>query len=219
MATPLVVYKKNYPRLIQTYTLVTIALLLAGLAYGYFQFQKLSSAQSALAEGRMKVTQMTAAIDESAEQYSQLKRAHDESFMGLRESIEAVFPSDDRYTELTRILDDFVLQSNETGTMFMSNLRFNKARVDEGGNYSILPFSLTLSTTPDNLGRFLEFVENSGSLEDGTRLMDVQAISISFPQSSSGFFGTSATSSSAASNLLNVSFSVNSYYQIPPDKA
>lgn len=214
MATNIVVSRKNYPRLIQTYTILTIVVAIAAIVYGYFQFQKFTATQAALEDGRSRVTELTSTISQTSEQYTALKNDHQTTFADVRESIEAVFPSEERYTELTKALDKFILDSSNVSPMFMSNLRFNASRLDEESGYSVLPFSLTLSTTNENLERFLQYVENSGALDAGVRLMDVQSISISFPQSAVGFLAPEAALRTVE-DALNVSFSMNSYYQPP----
>lgn len=207
----IVVPRKNYQRQIRTYTVLTVVLLIAASVYGFFQFQTLSAAQVALADGESRLAQMRSFETQIAEQYTTLKASFDEDFDEVQAAIEGVFPSVEDYTSLTEDLDQLVLTLNrQSPSIFMSNLKFSQPRFDDKEGYATLPFSLTLQTTRTNLERFLEYAETSGSLDDASRLLDVRSININFPGQ-----GGTAASAAQGSDLLSVSLNVNAYFQLP----
>lgn len=209
------VRRKNYQRQIRTYTVLTAVVLVAAAVYGYFQFQDLSRAQTALADGQSRLSEMTGFETQIADQYAALKTAFDQDFEDVRSAIDGVLPPEENYTALTKTLDDFVLTLNrQSPSIFMSNLKFSQPRMDAHEEYAILPFTVTLSTTRANLERFLRFAENSGSLDDATRLLDVRSININFP-GESGVAGISGQQE----DLLTVSLSMNAYFQTSENNA
>lgn len=206
----IVIPRQNYQRQIRTYTVLTLAVLIAAGVYGFMQFQTLSAAQTALADSGARLTQMKSFETQIADQYTTLKSAFDEDFEEVQNAVAGVFPSEEDYTSLTEDLDQLVLTLNrQSPSIFMSNLKFSQPRISDKEGYSTLPFSMTLQTTRANLERFLAYAERSGSLDDATRLLDVRSIAINFP----GQGGSAGTGLQA--NLLNVSLNVNAYFQLP----
>ncbi|MCA9374090.1 MAG: hypothetical protein R3B71_00690 [Candidatus Gracilibacteria bacterium] len=201
----IVIPRKNYQRQIRTYVVVTVVIGVAALIYGFFQFQDLSTARAALEDGQTRLSEMTSFEAQIADQYATLKTAFDQDFENVRNAVDGVLPSEENYTALTKTLDDFVLTLNrQSPSIFMSNLKFSQPRMDADEEYAILPFSMTLSTTRANLERFLQYTENSGSLDDASRLLDVRSITINFP---------GETGLGQEQELLTVSLSLNAYFQ------
>ena len=66
--------------------------------------------------------------------------------------------------------------------------------------------------------KFLKFMESSGTLEDKTRLMDIRSISINFGVSQSSSV-TTGQPLAAEKPTLNVSVSLNAYFQKPFQKS
>lgn len=92
-----------------------------------------------------------------------------------------IFPTQEDYTELTRVFDNFFVENNTfTNPIFASDLKFGASKLDDTKQYNILPFSMTITASEENFFKFLEFVQNSGALTGKIRLMDVQSIKINF---------------------------------------
>ena len=205
--------KKNYQGQIRNYTLLTLLSFGLAVGYCYLQYTTFAKAQQALQDEQVQVATLSNNNAKFKETYLELKGVFDKDFQNLKDSTETVFPKEENYTELTRKLDAFTEQNNSSAQpMFMSDLKFSEARIDKNKDFAVLPFTLTLTTTRDNLEKFLSFIESSGSLSDNIRLMDVSSISISFATQSR----QSAVSSGAKANqLLNVSLALNAYFQKP----
>lgn len=219
------VAKKNYPRQIRNYSVFIFFILMVAGVYGYMQYTKLAAAQEALNKGQTLTDTLRSSSVNFEGTYTDLKKLFDEDFKTISDSIQAVYPSEESYTKLTRLLDDFMQQNNKSfDPIFMSDLKFSQSRVEENSDYSILPFTLTLSTSRSNFEKFLRFVENSGALGDGSRqagirLMDIQSISLNFSTEPSAFASptpeTTTTVPVPTVPLLNVSVALNAYFQAP----
>ena len=207
-----VIVRKNYPRQTQTFMALTLVILVGSAVYGYSQYQNLSAAQTALRDGQTKITELQSTSAQLSENYTALTATYNETFQGVRQAIDSVYPTEEQYTKLTQDLDDFVNKNNTRfNPIFMSDLKFSKSRIDKETEYAILPFSLTLQTTKENFEKFLQYVENSGSLDEGTRLIEVRAISINFAGNQQSVFA--AAEDGQQIEIISVSVSLNAYFQ------
>lgn len=208
--------RKNYTKSTRTFIFMTVVVLIISVVYGYIQYQELSMVNLAIANGQTQLRDLQTAEKQISATYATIKEVYENNFDTIRTSIEQIYPSEELYTELTRTLDKYVLLNNQTtlNPIFMSDLRFSSPRIDKESDYAILPFTLTLSTSRDNFDKFLAYIESSGSLEDGVRLMDIRSISLNLPSGEVSTFGSDIESDIP---LMNVSMSLNAYFQIPPD--
>jgi len=70
---------------------------------------------------------------------------------------------------------------------------------------------MTIASSQENFNKFLQYVEQSGSLLGKTRLMDIQSIHLSFGEDESGESGVKVTNSN--SELINFSVKIHAYFQ------
>ena len=203
--------RKNYPRTIRNYMVFTMIVLLAAGVYGFFQLQKLTAAQVALAQGVSTSEQLANSVDSFSESYVDSKKTFDEGFASILNSVEGVLPLEEDYTDLTRLLDDFVQKNNTSlNPITMDNVSYGAAQKIED-NYSVLPVTLSINASRDNFENFLRFIFSSGALQERTRLMDIQAISINFSAQRQGLATTIGEEA-----MLNVSIQLNAYFQAGP---
>lgn len=209
--------RKNYGRSTRAFFALAAVVLIGAGVYGYMQYTKLTEVQSAIASEGALLGKMQAAEKQIQAEYVNIKSAYDSDFSSVRESIEQVFPAEEKYTELTRLLDDFVIESNNStlNPIFMSNLSFSQPMYDNEKGYAVLAFTLTLETTRENFEKFLQFIENSGSLENGIRLMEVESISLNLPTTDASPFDTGDVV--AKIPTMSVNLSLNAYFQLPAD--
>jgi hypothetical protein len=206
---------KNYGVQITAFAIFTILMLLGGGFYGYTQYNIYTEVQKGIDQGQSKATELSGSVILMKDAYSATNKTYITETKGQKDAIAAVFPKEEAYTALTRQLESYEKANNNiiSNPFFMGSLTFGNAKKSsdtESKSYVALPFSVTLTTTRDNFNKFLSYVENSGSLEDGTRVMDVQQISINFPLKKSTAFGKEDEI-----QALNVNLSMNSYYQEP----
>ncbi len=195
----------------KNYLAMTLVAILTFGAYGYFQYTKWSGTQQAIAQAQSTIEKLRNDSAQYESQYRDLKKSYDEDFKSINDSMTAIYPSEENYTSMTRLLEGFVQQQNKSfDPMDLSDVKYGRPRLDPKTEYAILPVTLTLFTTRSNLEKFLTFVKNSGSLDNGVRLMDVRALSISFPSQSQT---VASSTDPGSSEVLNVSVSLNAYYQ------
>ncbi len=200
--------KRSYQRKIRNYTFIALIIFVGAGAYGYFQYREFAAAKQALSQEQQQSTTLSGTVAQFKDDYLAMKGTYDKDFESMRNSIDGVYPSDEMYTTLTRAIEDFCKKNDSSSNpLFPSDLKFGQVRYDQTKEYGVLPLTLTLTTTKENFSKFLRFVENSGSLDEGTRLLDVGSISISF--SGKQNIGPDAP------DLLNVSLALNAYFQKP----
>jgi hypothetical protein len=216
MPSKVAVIKKNHSQKISTYAVLTLLLLAATGYFGYQQYAKLTDAQNALVTEQAQSISLQTASAKYEKDYNEIKKAFENDFASTLNALEAVYPSAENYTSLTRLLDAYFQSKNDPAQpIFNSDLKFSQPIIDDKKDYAVLPFSMTISSSKNSFEDFLRYVENSGSLDDKTRLMDIKAISINFPVE-----GSSDTTGVAGANTYNISLSMNSYFQKPiPVKA
>ena len=191
--------------------LIVVLLAVAGY-FGFTKYQELANAQGAVSVEQANLADMKTFEKQIAGQYSALNSTFYEDFRSIRSAVEGIFPSEENYTRITQNLDSFVIDLNKKSpSIFMSNLKFNKPRLDIDHGYGVLPFTLSLSTTRSNFERMLKYAESSGALTDASRILDVRSISINFPGQGASSAGSSATGSA----LLSVALSINAYFHLP----
>lgn len=210
--------RKNYGRSTRAFFVIGTIILIATATYGYFQYTKLAEIKTAIALQKDVLVKLQSNENQIKSLYSSIKSSYDEEFTSLRETISVVLPADEEFTKLTRILDDFVIKNNNTtlNPIFMSNISFSRPRIDKENGYSILPFTLNLNTTRENFEKFLEFIENSGSLDNGVRLMEVDSISINFPSQTTSLFERSDQLETKIPTIT-VNLSLKAYFQLPAE--
>lgn len=123
------------------------------------------------------------------EELTTVKEENIELNQTIQEERDVVFPKGENHTSLTRTLEQFANDTHRSKSPFMiSNLHYQTPQESEDGDYMILPFKLTIHSSYENFFKFLEYVSNSGTLSDKTRLIDIQQIVINFvsPQGTQG---------------------------------
>lgn len=216
MAT-LALKKTNYVKKIRTYMGLIIITLGLAVFYGYTQYVKLSGAQNALANEQTQITTLQATETSTLSDYTNLKQSFDQKYSGVLNSLQNVYPTQENYTDLTRQLDVWFKDNNTPfDPVFMSNIQYGQARYDNAVDYAVLPVTMSITGSQDNFMKFLTYIENSGTLADKTRLMDVRSISINFSSSSDN--ATGQTGTAASKPTLDVSLGLNAYFQKPLQK-
>lgn len=137
-----------------------------------------------------------------------IKEGNEELVTAVAEELDYAFPETENHTLLTRTIESFSNDLNRTKNPFLiSNLQYLEPQVSEDGDYMVLAFKMTIHSSHDNFIKFLEYVEDSGTLSEKTRLMDIQSIVINFvsPQGSQGNI--------SGKDEINFNVSMNSYFR------
>ena len=129
-----------------------------------------------------------------------IDRYIDNIAFGVDEKLEFIFPSTDGYTALTRQLDLFEEELSKKNNPFeISSIEYQTT--EELENYSVLPLRMSIESSADNFTKFLHQIENSGSLDDQVRLMDIQSIRLNFSDNED------------ESKLIKFTVQINAYFQ------
>ena len=116
----------------------------------------------------------------------------------IAEKLTDIFPADDDYTALTRQLDSYEAELSKKSNPFeVSNINYQEMIDME--NYSILPFKMNIRSSSDNFTKFLHMIENSGSLTNQLRLMDISSIRLNFEDEDS--------------EMITFTVQINAYFQ------
>lgn len=191
------------------YFVITLIVFVAAAVYSAFQFQTLRAYKQAIADNEIRYGELTLKLDNERTEFQPFaeKRAQAQAEFGKK--IVTILPSDENYTDLTRQLDNYFAEHDTPGNpIFQSSLRFGKGGpVEPMPGVSSLPVNMNIEATRDNFFKLLEFVNNSGSLETGTRLMEINSIQLNFPE------GGEVVKD--LKQKINFTVDMNAYYQTP----
>ena len=163
------------------YLACILLLTVAGVAFGWSFGNDYMAARAALAESTRIVAGIDAEIEKIKPVQNDVAAAFEESKTILQDTVFSILPEAEQYIELTKILDSFFDNNYKTGSeIVVSNLRFGVPVHVENQLYAALPLSMTITASRDKFYTFLDFIENSGSFENGLRLLDLRSIRMSF---------------------------------------
>lgn len=188
-----------------------LALLVLGgtVYYGINQYNIFQNEKQAIVDNQIRVQEKAEVLEKSKQEFKAFAEERAKKQNDLTKRISAILPPNENYTELTRQLDDYFAEHDTAGNpVFQSSLRFGKGTAVAGiTGVSGLPFSMNLEGTRDNFFKFLNFVNQSGSVEKGGRLMDILSIQMNFPEG--------GESVNDLKQKINFTVDMNAYYQTP----
>ena len=174
--------------------IIGLIILLVGTGFSLWQWTNLRAHQVEITRFNTEAANLRLLRSNLDEQYQGIKVDIVDDRDSLEQAINLVFPREESLTNLTRMFDDFAVRNNfSSNPFFISNLSYSAAQDDGNQSYSYVPVSLSFTTSRKNLNKFLEFVETSGSLEAGTRLMEIEDMSLSYPNEYGGTFSVRMT--------------------------
>jgi hypothetical protein len=193
MAKPLV-------RTRNTYLFFIFTVFLVGLVGAWHFGAKYIATRTALAESAIMIRDIDVIQRETSALRDQTIAQFEENRQLLEDTAFKILPPDENLIELTRSLDDFFdrnfVQGNE---ILANNLRFGTPKQSEDGLYSMLPVSMSIESTRDKFNLFLNYVENTGSFQDGTRILDIRSVRMNF--------------SGEDSSRINFTVDLNAYFR------
>jgi len=205
------IIRKNYSGTTRIFQALTIVVLIAAGTWGFFQYQSLIATQAALAKGETEMITLQTSVDDSAQAYKDLgtKATADTSL--ITNAVRAVFPQEEGYTSLTRVLDNYAVTANTVADPFFAgSLSFGSPVIDAKNEYATLPFTMSINASRNNFDKFLRYVETSGDLDSQVRLMAIKTVSLQLPDPTGA-----ATAESTGPETLNLSFALDTYFQKP----
>lgn len=203
--------RKDYSGTTRIFQALTIIVLIAAGTWGFFQYQSLVATRSALAKGETEMITLQTSVDDSAQAYKDLgtKATADTSL--ITNAVRAVFPQEEGYTALTRVLDNYAVTANTVADPFFAgSLSFGNPLIDPKNEYATLPFTMSITASRNNFDKFLQYVETSGDLDSQVRLMAIKTVSLQLPDPTGA-----ATTQTTGPEMLNLSFALDTYFQKP----
>lgn len=178
-------------------------ILVLTIALGVWQFMAMQDFNARTDVANTTAANLTKTSKELTQSYQDIKvdvvSARDEAEQSLR----LVFPTDENLTDLNRMFDDFSTRNNfKSSPFFMSSVKYGQAEETEEG-YRFVPVDVTVESSKRNLNKFLEFIEQSGSLENEVRLMDIQNMVVTYPDEFGGTYKVRFTLNAYFSQDLN----------------
>lgn len=200
---------QSFFRASNIYILFALVIFAGSTFYGITNWNLLQASAAAVQENQKEIENISGLFTKTKDEFQvfadeQAKRQKD-----FQKKIGSILPLDENYTDLAKQLDDYFATADKPGNpMFQGSLNFQKGQVvKDATGISVLSFSMGLEGTRDNLFKFLKFVQDSGSLESGIRLMEIKNIDLSFSE------GGEQTDNPKEPIKFNVN--MNAYYQTP----
>lgn len=161
-------------------SLIIGLLLLAGVGwYGYGQFLEFSTVRAQLSQADAAVLTLEQDRARITGEYEAAQKEAVQQTSVQTEKVAKVFPAAEDLTGLTRLLDEFAFQNHyRNNPFFINQLTYAEPSDDKNGEYRVIPITMNLDTSERNLQKFLEFINNSGSLSGGVPLLAVQGLTI-----------------------------------------
>ncbi len=190
---------------IQTMIIVNVIIFVGLLLYSYQSYLKYSFLQKVADTNNETVLALTSTLRNTRTELQAQESLYDQQRLQVQKDLDITFPNGEAYTELTRQLDQFFFALNDQNPPIIhNNLRFDEPKLSTDQNYYILPFSMSIQSSKENFERFLDYVDNSGSIGSNIRLMSIQSIQINFIRPATNNI-----------NEFDISFTVNmhAYFQ------
>lgn len=166
-----------------------ICILLITLAYGVFQWFEREALGLRANQLNTEASNLTAVSDQLKEDYDAIKVEVTAARETAAQELSVVFPTKEDLTTLTRLFDDFAGKNNfASNPFFISSLSYETAKISDNGSYRYVPLRISLESSKKNLSKFLEYIENSGSLEGEVRIMTAEDIKIQYPAEFGGSY-------------------------------
>lgn len=191
--------KKHQKLYIKVYAVLCLIILASMGFYSYQKWQEYSLIKTAVEKNKDLVTVLRESVSDEKSTYELNKNGFNSMNEEIEEKLGYIFPSIEDYTSLTRQIDEFEEELSKKNSPFnISNIEYMTA--EDVGDYSVLPLRMSIESSDDNFTKFLHLLENSGSLDDQIRLMDIQSIRLNFNEEDD-------------SNIINFTVQINAYFQ------
>lgn len=199
-----IILKRRQKMHIRAYAVLCL-LILAGM--GFYSYQKWQTYKLSK-EAVFKNKEFISVLREKGAEEKSIYYADKDGFNNLNKEIEErlayIFPATDDYTALTRQLDSYEEELSKKNNPFeVSSIDYQTPT--QGENFSVLSYRMNIKSSSENFTKFLHLMENSGSLTDQVRLMDISSIRLNF-EGSEG-------ENNGGPEIINFTVQINAYFQ------
>lgn len=216
--------KRKINQSIIQFAILCLVILAVGAFYGYNHYVEYQKTTEAYGKGKAQLSELKASADQAKLDFNTLKKKMDAENVGVNQAIEQILPSNEDFTNLARELDKYFLNTNITANpMFLSDLRFSSPVITDDKEFAVLPFTMNISANEKSFNDFLKYIENSGDLNDRTRLLDISSLDMSYqaPKSTSSSSSTTETtplSYTESFRDISASLTMKAYFQKPVEE-
>lgn len=187
-STSAALLKRSFDQARKSYRVLTLLLLLILAGVGTWKGKEAFAMMQAISANEGKVNELQFTLDRSQKEYTDSRTKYAADLTAVEEKLKKVLPIGESYTDFTRILDlYFERVFSPENPILASGLRYGKGKQIPQTSLSALPTSLTITSSKENFFKFLRYIEDSGSLESGIRLMDVESIRVNFSEEGVSF--------------------------------
>ncbi len=208
---------KKLEQSITQYTILLILILIIGAYFAYQNYNNFSKITSRQLSSQQKVITLQKKANKDSSNYNQIKKDFEKQNKNIYIALDSVLPLNEDFTSLARTLDKYFLDNtNSKNSLFLSDLTFNISKHPKNKDYSILPFTMTITGSYHSFQSFLQYIQASGDLNNQTRLMDFNMINLSLtkPTNQQGSQTASLITTDALSNKdVSASVDLNAYFK------
>lgn len=166
-----------------------IGCVLVGLLVSYFGIEKYleySEKSGIVSNSEENLTTLGGDKKLEADAHTKILTEYKDQNDAMNKSLSSVFPSQENYTELTKTFDEYFYANNRTNNpIIVTDMSFGAPLDDKSGKYQILPIAMNITSSESNFYKFLNFVQDSGTLSKSVRLLDLKSIQMNFSQEDS----------------------------------
>lgn len=169
---------------------IGLFIFILAIGLGIWQWSELQGINERVVALQTEAGNLRAISATLADDYKDIKVDVTAAREEKEQSLSEVLPVDENLTMLTRTFDDYAVKNNfESNPFFIASIQYESpSPSDEGAAYRSTTLDLTADASKRNLSKFLEMIESSGSLEAGTRLMDIDNLTVSYPSEYGGTY-------------------------------
>lgn len=207
----------------QFYVMFLLLVLAVGGYYFYQWTSEFMTVQDNIQQTTLVKQALANELLELKGVYPEIKADYQNQVVPIDKDFEAVFPSHEDYKNLARYFENYFNQHNTSNDPFiLSSISFGNPSVpasrttpktrgekvtETSAAYSILPVNISFSCSEKRFVEFFDFIQDSGSLEDKSRLMSIDSFETSLGDEEE------EEMTDAEKNLGSYSLSIKAYFQ------
>ena len=189
------------------YALMCIILTLLVGFYVFMQYGKYAIYMNAITVNETSIENLKTLIANEEDEYELEKPGFQELQADMESNLVEVYPMKEDYTALTRAFDTYESSTHRKNNHFViSNIDYQEVQEDAETSANYLPLRMSITSSLENFQNFMYYIENSGSLTDKTRLMDIQSIRLNFSEGSS-------EDETTGPEIISYSVKIHAYFQ------
>lgn len=182
-STSAALIQRSFDQTRKSYRVLTLLLILVLAGVGTWKGRELTGMMQAISQNEAKVNELQRGLDEAQKIYTDSRTKYVADLSEFDGKMNKVIPAGEAYTDLTRSLDLYFERNfSANNPIVASGLRYGKGQAVKNSSFFLLPTSLTITSSKDNFFKFLRYIEDSGSLENSVRFMEVDSIRVNFSE-------------------------------------